>query len=256
MEREFEGMTVLVTGGGGSCIGGPTALRFAQEGADLVICDLHEKRNARWAERIRDEAGARVLDFHLDIADRPAVDRMIEAADRELGGVDILVCNAAENKLGHVVDYDPADWDRTIDVSLTANFYLTRKVLPGMAERRRGSIVYISSVAGWIGNPNEERGEPAYSVAKSAIFSLARNVAHEMGPCGIRANAVAPGLIASRFVEKYEEQFAPLREETPLRRYGTSQDVVEAIVFLASDRRAGFITGDALNVSGGWYMRP
>lgn len=256
MEREFEGCTVLVTGGGGSCIGGPTALRFAQEGANLVICDIHARRNAEWADRIRDETGAGVLDFHLDIADRAAVDRMIAAADEKLGGVDVLICNAAENKLGHMLEYDPADWDRTLEVSLSANFYLTRKVLPGMVDRHRGNVVYISSVAGWIGNPNEERGEPAYSVAKAAIFSLARNVAHELGPHGIRANAIAPGLIQSRFVEKYEDQFAPLRAATPLRRYGTSQDVVEAILFLASDRRAGFITGEALNVSGGWYMRP
>jgi NAD(P)-dependent dehydrogenase (short-subunit alcohol dehydrogenase family) len=256
LEREFEGQSVLVTGGGGDCIGGPTALRFAQEGAQLVICDVHAARNSRWAERIREETGARVLDFHLDIADRPAVDRMLAAAEAELGGVDVLVCNAAENKLGHMVGYDPADWDRTLDVSLTANFYLTRSVLPGMVARHRGSIVYISSVAGWIGNPNEERGEPAYSVAKAALFSLTRNVAHELGPHGVRCNAVAPGLIESRFVHKFAEQFAPLREETPLRRYGTSQDVVEAIMFLASERRAGFITGEALNVSGGWYMRP
>jgi len=256
VEREFEGQSVLVTGGGGDCIGGPTALRFAQEGANVVICDVHAARNGRWAGRIRDETGARVLDFHLDIADRAAVDRMIAAADDELGGVDVLVCNAAENKLGHMVDYDPADWDRTLDVSLNANFYLTHKVLPGMVQRRRGNIVYISSVAGWIGNPNEERGEPAYSVAKAALFSLMRNVAHELGPHGIRCNAVAPGLIDSRFVQKFESQFAALKQDTPLRRYGTSQDVVEAIAFLASERRAGFITGEALNVSGGWYMRP
>jgi 3-oxoacyl-[acyl-carrier protein] reductase len=256
VEREFEGLSVLVTGGGGDCIGGPTALRFAQEGANVVICDMHAARNERWAERIREETGARVFDFHLDIADRAAIDRMIDVAERELGGIDVLVCNAAENKLGHIVEYDPRDWDRTLDVSLTANFYLTRKVLPGMVARRRGNIVYISSVAGWIGNPNEERGEPAYSVSKAALFSLTRNVAHEVGPHRVRCNAVAPGLIESRFVAKFESQFAPLREETPLRRYGTSQDVVEAIAFLASDRRAGFITGETLNVSGGWYMRP
>ena len=256
MEREFEGRVVLVTGGGGDCIGGPTALRFAMEGAHIVICDIHAARNARWADRIRDEAGAQVLDFHLDISDREAVDRMIAVSEQKLGGVDVLICNAAENKLGHMVEYDPSDWDRTLDVSLTANFYLSRKVLPGMVKRRRGNLVYVSSVAGWVANPNEERGEPAYAVAKAGLFALTRNVAHEVAPHGVRCNAVAPGLIQSRFVEKYAEQFAPLRERTPLRRFGTSQDVVEAILFLASDRRAGFITGEALNVSGGFYIRP
>lgn len=254
--REFEGRTALVTGGGGSCIGGPTALRLAQEGCRIVVCDLHERRLKEMAERIRRETGATVLDFHLDISDRPAVDAMIAAADSELGGVDLLVNNACENKLGHIVDYDMADWDRTLDVSITAQFYLIRKTLPGMVARRRGAIVNLASVAGWIGNPNEERGEPAYSVAKAALLSLTRNVAHEVGPSGVRCNAIAPGLIWSRFVEKFQAQFEPLREETPLRRFGRSEDIVEAVLFLCSERRAGFITGEALNVSGGWYMRP
>jgi len=247
--NEFEGRVALVTGGGGSCIGGPTALRFAREGCKLVICDLHARRLKETAEKIRGETGSTVLDFHLDISDRPAADAMIQAAEDEFGGVDILVNNACENKLGHIVDYDLADWDRTIDVSLTAQFYLIRKTLPGMVARRRGTIVNI-------GNPNEERGEPAYSAAKAALFSLTRNVAHEVGPSGVRCNAIAPGLIWSRFVEKFQDQFEPLREATPLRRFGKSEDIVEAVLFLCSDRRAGFITGEALNVSGGWYMRP
>jgi len=253
---EFDGSVVLVTGGGGSCIGGPTALRFAEEGASLVICDLHERRNTEMAERIRKETSAVVLAFHLDIADRAKVDAMIAETERELGRVDVLVCNAAENRLGKIVEYDMADWDRTIDVSLSANFYLARKVLPGMVARRRGNIVNISSVAGWIGNPNEKDGEPAYAAAKAALFALTRNIAHEVGPHGIRCNAIAPGLIWSRFVEKFDTDLRPLVDATPLRRYGRSEDIVEAVMFLASDKRSGFITGEALNVSGGWYMRP
>ena len=254
--REFEGRVVLVTGGGGACIGGPTALRFAQEGASVVICDLHERRNREMAERIRKETGASVLDFHLDIAERGKVEAMLAETEKKLGGVDVLVCNAAENKLGKIVSYEMRDWDRTIDVSLSANFFLARRVLPGMVARKRGNIVNISSVAGWIGNPNEKDGEPAYAAAKAALFALTRNIAHEVGPHGIRCNAIAPGLIWSRFVEKFDADFRPLVAETPLRRYGRSEDVVEAVMVLASDRRAGFITGEALNVSGGWYMRP
>jgi NAD(P)-dependent dehydrogenase (short-subunit alcohol dehydrogenase family) len=256
VEREFADRVVLVTGGGGSCIGGPTALRFAQEGAHVVVCDQHERRLREWAERIRKETSARVLDFHLDIADRPKVDRMIEETERSLGPVDLLICNAAENKLGHMVDYDPADWDRTIDVSLSANFYLARKVLPSMVERRRGGILNIGSIAAWVGDPNPDRGEPAYAAAKAALLSLTRNVAYEVGPAGVRCNAIALGLIWSRFVEKFDAQFRPLVEKTPLRRYGTTDDVIECILFLASDRRSGFITGEAINVSGGFYMRP
>jgi NAD(P)-dependent dehydrogenase (short-subunit alcohol dehydrogenase family) len=256
MAGEFEGRIALVTGGGGSCIGGPTALRFAQEGASVAICDVSQRRNRETAERIRQETGAPVLDFQLDISDRPAVDRMLEEIARSRGEVDILVCNAAENRLGKLLDYDPADWDRTIDVTLSANFYLVRRVVPGMVAKKLGSIVNISSIAGWIGDPNPHHGEPAYSAAKAGIFALTRNVAAELGPYGIRCNAIAPGLVWSRFIQKYETQFAPQKERTPLRRFGTSEDIVEAVMFLASERRAGFITGEALNVSGGWYMRP
>jgi NAD(P)-dependent dehydrogenase (short-subunit alcohol dehydrogenase family) len=245
-----------VTGGGGAAIGGPTALRLAREGASVIVCDVHERRNRETAARIRDEMGARVLDFTLDIADRPAVDAMLDETARTLGPVDVLVCNAAENRLGFVADYDPADWDRTIAVSLTANFYLARRALPGMVAARRGNIVMIGSIAGWVGNPNPERGEPAYAAAKAGLLALTRNIAAEAGPHGVRCNLVAPGLIWSPFVARYEAQFRPLVEETPLRRFGTSDDVVEAILFLVSDRRSGFITGEALNVSGGFYMRP
>lgn len=255
-EREHEGRVVLVTGGGGGCIGGPTALYFGGQGARVVICDLHERRLRQWEERVRKETGATVLAFPLDIADRPAVDRMLEETERAVGPVDVLVCNAAENKLGKIVSYDMADWDRTLDVSLSANFYLSRKVLPRMVERRGGNILHVASIAAWMGDPNPRDGEPAYAAAKAALLSLTRNIAHEVGPSGVRCNAIALGLVWSRFVEKFEEQFRPMIERTPLRRYGRTEDVIECIAFLASDRRSGFITGEAINVSGGFYMRP
>jgi NAD(P)-dependent dehydrogenase (short-subunit alcohol dehydrogenase family) len=253
---EFQDRVVLVTGGGGGCIGGPTAQFFAQQGARVVICDLHERRLREWAERIRKETGGTVLDFHLDIAEREKVQRMVAETEQRLGPVDVLVCNAAENKLGKIVSYAMEDWDRTIDVSISANFHLSRLVLPRMVERGRGNILMIASIAAWLGDPNPRDGEPAYAAAKAALLSLTRNIATEVGPSGVRCNAIALGLIWSRFVEKYEEQFRPMIEQTPLRRYGRTEDVLECIAFLASDRRAGFITGEAINVSGGFYMRP
>jgi 3-oxoacyl-[acyl-carrier protein] reductase len=254
-EREFAGRSVLVTGGGGACIGGPAALWFAQQGAHVAICDVHERRLGEWAARIRAETGREVLSFHLDIARRERVARMVADTERALGAVDVLVCNAAENKLGKIASYAMSDWDRTIEVSLTANFHLSRLVLPGMIARRRGNILMIGSIAGWVGDPNPRDGEPAYAAAKAALNSLTRNIASEAGPHGVRCNAIALGLVQSRFIEKYEDQFRPMIEQTPLRRFGTTEDVIECIAFLASDRRSGFITGEAINVSGGYYMR-
>jgi NAD(P)-dependent dehydrogenase (short-subunit alcohol dehydrogenase family) len=255
-KREFSGRVALVTGGGGGCIGGPTALAFARQGADVAICDLNGGRLQKWATQIESETGAKVVARILDISDKIAIDAFLNEVANKIGDVDILVCNAAENKLGKILEYKQEDWDRTIDVSLNANYYLARHLLPGMVRKQIGTIVNISSIAGWVGDPNPERGEPAYSVAKAGLFALTRNIAAELGPYGIRCNAVAPGLIWSRFVEKYEQELSHFRDATPLRRFGSSNDIVEAILFLASDQRAGFITGETLNVSGGYYMRP
>jgi NAD(P)-dependent dehydrogenase (short-subunit alcohol dehydrogenase family) len=255
-ENEFKGRVAFITGGGGGCIGGPTALAFAKQGASIAICDMHAGRLEKWAKRIWTEAGVKAATAVLDIADKKAIDTFIKLTRDTIGDVDVLVCNAAENKLGKILEYRQEDWDRTIDVSLNANYYLARQLLPGMVRKKVGTIVNIASIAGWIGDPNPDRGEPAYSVAKAGLLSLTRNIAAELGPHGIRCNAVAPGLIWSRFVEKYEADLSRFKEATPLQRYGTSEDIVEAILFLASDKRAGFITGETLNVSGGYYMRP
>jgi 3-oxoacyl-[acyl-carrier protein] reductase len=157
--------------------------------------------------------------------------------------------------LAAIADFDMDAWDRVLTVDLTAAFHLIRLVLPGMIERHRGSIVNVASIAGWLGDANEGREAP-YASAKAALFSLTRSVAFEGGPHGVRCNAVAPGLIWTKFVARYEDQFAPEIERTPVRRFGQPEEVAELIAFLASDKRSGFITGEAINISGGWYMRP
>jgi 3-oxoacyl-[acyl-carrier protein] reductase len=119
-----------------------------------------------------------------------------------------------------------------------------------MKQRRRGSIVSVTSVAAFIGNAYEG----PYAAAKAALHSLTRSVAVEGGPFGVRANAVAPGIIESRFVSRDAARFQTLAEQAPLRRIGRAEEVAEAIAFLASER-SSYVTGEVLNVSGGWYMR-
>ena len=172
MPDEFDGKVALVTGGAGGAIGAPTARRFAEEGGKVVICDVHERRNRETADVLREQTGAEILDFHLDVADRRAVDDMLEETEKRLGPVDILINNAAENVLGPIRSYDPETWDRIIDVDLTACFYLIRRVFPGMLERRSGNILNISSVAGWIAALNPARGEAPYACAKAALHEL------------------------------------------------------------------------------------
>ena len=114
--------------------------------------------------------------------------------------------------------------------------------------------VAVEALAGWLGDANEGREAP-YASAKAALFSLTRSIAFEGGPFGVRCNAIAPGLIWTKFVARYQDQFKTEIERTPLRRFGQPEEVAELVAFLGSDRSA-FITGEAINISGGWYMRP
>ncbi len=251
MEGVLAGRVALVTGAAGDGIGSATALRLAREGAAVVVVDEHERRTKEVAERLAAETGAAVLGLAGDIADRRRMDEVLEEARATLGPVDVLVNNAAINALGEVADLEPERWDRVLEVDLGACFYLTRAVLPGMKERGRGSIVNVSSVAAWLGSGREA----PYAAAKAALHSLTCSVAHEAGPYGVRCNAVATGIIWSKFVRTYQERLRPELERTPLRRFGEPEEVAELVSFLVSTR-SSFITGEVVNISGGWYMRP
>jgi NAD(P)-dependent dehydrogenase (short-subunit alcohol dehydrogenase family) len=249
--REHEGRVALVTGAAGAGIGQAVADRLARDGATVVVTDAHERRTGEVTAALRERHGVdRVVGHPLDVGVRADVDRVVDAVVADLGAIDILVNNAAINVLTEVVDMDPADWDRTLDVDLSGPWYLTRRVLPGMRARGWGSVVNVTSVAAWLGGGNEG----PYAAAKAALHALTRSIAIENGPYGIRANAVAPGIIRSRFVEKYLDRFEGEVAKTPLRRLGEPDDVADVVAFLCSDQ-SRFVTGEVVNVSGGWYVR-
>jgi NAD(P)-dependent dehydrogenase (short-subunit alcohol dehydrogenase family) len=237
--QRFAGLRVLVTGAAGGGIGEATARRFARDGADVVVTDAHERRCREVAVAIDAEAIA------LDVGDRDAIDRAVALA----GPVDVLVNNAAVNVLGTVVDFDPENWDRVMAVDLSGCWYLAKRLLPGMIERRRGSIVNVTSVAGMLNAGHEG----PYAAAKAGLHSLTRTIAGEGGPFGIRCNAVAPGIVRTRFVEKNMATLAPELERTPLGRFAEPSEIAAVITWLASDD-ASFVTGAIINASGGWYM--
>jgi NAD(P)-dependent dehydrogenase (short-subunit alcohol dehydrogenase family) len=251
MAAEFAGRVALVTGGAGDGIGSATVARLARAGAAVAVVDSHAGRSEKVAARVAAESGARVLALPGDVADRARMDEVLAEIAAQVGPVDILVNNAALNVLGDVADLAPADWDRVVAVDLSACYYLIHRCLPAMIERRRGSIVNVTSVAGWIGTGREG----PYAASKAALHSLTRSVAFEAGPHGVRCNAVATGIVWSKFVRRYEDRLRPEIERTPLRRFGEPEEVAELIAFLCSERSA-FITGETINISGGWYMRP
>jgi NAD(P)-dependent dehydrogenase (short-subunit alcohol dehydrogenase family) len=247
----FEGRVALVTGAAGSGIGKATARRLAAEGAAVAVTDIHAGRTEATVEELCNEfPGTRVTAHLLDVGDRGAIDDVVAAVADDLGPVDLLVNNAAVNVLAPVVEYNPADWDRVLDVDLSGCWYLTRAVLPGMIEQGRGSIVNISSVAGALGGAGSEG---PYAAAKAGLQSLTRTVAGEAGPHGVRANAIAVGIVWTKFVEKHAEHLVPEAERGPLRRVGRPDEIAAVVAWLASDE-SSFVTGATVNASGGWYM--
>jgi NAD(P)-dependent dehydrogenase (short-subunit alcohol dehydrogenase family) len=249
---EFEGRVAFVTGAAGAGIGQACARRFAEEGAAVAVTDSHERRTEEVTRALQKDFGERIGGYVLDVSSRERCDEVLAAVERDLGPIDILVNNAAINILGPISEYDPENWDRVIDVDLTACFYLSRRVLPGMKERRRGSIVNITSVAGYLSGGGREG---PYGAAKAGLHAITRGIAFEAGPYGVRCNSVAPGIIWSKFVERHAKSMEVEIEQTPLRRFGTPEDIANAVAWLSSEQ-SSFITGETLNVSGGWYMRP
>jgi NAD(P)-dependent dehydrogenase (short-subunit alcohol dehydrogenase family) len=247
----FEGRVALVTGAAGSGIGKATARRLAAEGASVVVTDVHPGRIATTVAEIQGELpGVRVVGHPMDTGNRAAIDDVVGTVAADLGPIDLLVNNAAVNVLGLVVDFDPADWDRVIEVDLSGCWYLTRAVMPAMIERGHGSVVNISSVASSLGGGGTEG---PYAAAKAGLQSLTRTVAAEGGPYGIRANAIAVGIVWTKFVEKHADRLAPEAKRTPIRRLGQPAEIAAVVAWLASDE-SSFVTGATINASGGWYM--
>jgi 2-hydroxycyclohexanecarboxyl-CoA dehydrogenase len=190
-----------------------------------------------------------------DIADRPAVDAAVRAAEEALGPVDVLVNNAGWERLALFVDSDPVLWDRLLAVNFRGPLNVTHAVLPGMVARRRGRIVSIASDAGRVGST----GEAVYSGCKAAVIGFSKALAREVARHGITVNVVCPGPTDTQLLadvmagERGQKILAGMQRTIPLGRLATPDDVAGAVAYLVSDD-AGYVTGQVLSVSGGLTM--
>ncbi len=242
----------LVTGAAGAAIGSTTCRTLASYGAGIVVLDNHERRTHETAEALSESYDVPVMVAVADVGDRPAMAETMNRVYAEMGSVDILVNSAAVNVQGSIFDYKPEDWDQIIAVDLTACWWLIWRTIGPMRDRRWGRIVNVTSVAAYLGGNGREA---PYSAAKAGLQEVTRGAAIEGGPHNIRVNAVAPGLIRSKWVDAQAEYYQSFLDDTPLRRHGEPEDVANTIAFLCSDE-AAHITGQVINVSGGWYLTP
>ncbi len=242
---------VLVTGGAAG-IGKATALRFAEEGALVVICDLNEAVGHETVKLLGEKAAF----YKVNVASRAEVQAWVEAVVARFGRIDVLVNNAGILRDGQFIKFKEgqlvgqmaeADFDLVISVNLKGVFNCTQAVAPVMAKQMGGVILNATSIVGLDGN----FGQTNYVATKSGVIGMTKVWSRELGKFGIRVNAVAPGFTATEMVTAMPEKVLDgMKARTPLGRLGEPRDIANAYLFLASDE-ASFITGETLRVDGG-----
>jgi 3-oxoacyl-[acyl-carrier protein] reductase len=246
----FSGKRVIVTGGA-SGIGEATSERFLREGADVLVFDIDERALQRSTEPLAAAAaqgGGRLVGHRGDVSSPADVTALLVRALDELGGVDVLVSNAGIAYEEPFLDIPLDHWTRTIDVNLTSMFLVCQEVGRRMVENGGGVILLTSSTNGLVGEDKYAH----YNASKGGVTLLTKSLAIELGPLGVRVNAVCPGYIVTPLAESIDDPdfMAAYAERLPLRHLGKPSDVAGAFAFLASDD-AAFITGETLVIDGG-----
>lgn len=245
----FKDKVVLVTGAAQG-IGEATAIAFAREGARLSLVDLDLNKILAVKEKI-EGMGGESLALQVDISKPVMVNEMIEKTLDHFGRLDVLVNNAGILARGEIEDISDDVLNRVLDINFKGVFYCCRAAIPVMKKQKYGKIVNVSSITAKRG---DNTTAPCYGASKGAILTLTRSLARQVGPFGINVNAVAPHAIDTPMMKYWdEEKRKAVIESLPVRRMGKPEDVAYAILFLASDE-ASFITGETINLNGGYLM--
>ena len=241
----LEGKVALVTGAGRG-IGKAIALRFAQEGANVAFTDLAVNEAVEETVKEIEAMGVKAKAYASNAANFDETHEVVKQIVEDFGRIDVLVNNAGITKDGLMMRMSEAQWDAVINVNLKSAFNFIHAVTPVMAKQRGGSIINMSSVVGVSGNA----GQCNYSASKAGMIGLAKSIAKEMSPRGIRANCIAPGFIitdmTNQLSQEIKDQWA---QQIPMRRGGTPEDVANVALFLASDL-SSYVSGQTIHCCG------
>jgi len=241
---------VAIVTGAGRGIGKAIAIALAREGADVIVNDVDIQTAEDVAKEIK-SLGRQALAIQVDVSDSKEVNQMVQLALKKFKRVDILVNNAAIIRRGTIEDLREEDWNKVIDVNLKGSFNCMKAVVGIMKKQRYGKIINISSVAGKVG---DLASAPCYGASKAGMICLGKSLARELAPYNINVNVVAPHAIETDMSKEWsEEKRKNIIANIPLGRMGEPEDIAEAVAFLVSDK-AKFITGEVLDVNGGYLM--
>lgn len=244
----FDGKVAIVTGAGQG-IGKAIALRFAKEGAAVLVNSAREASCGPVAEEIR-TAGGKAVAVAGDVSDPKVVETVVTTAEKELGGVHFLVNNAGITRDGLLIRMKEEDWDEVLRVNLKSAFLLSKAVARPMMKARFGRIVNITSIVAIMGNA----GQANYCAAKAGMIGLTKSLAKELASRNILVNGIAPGFIETAMTSKLSDELkAGMLKEIPLARFGSGDDIAGPVLFFCSDA-ANYVTGTTLEVAGGLGM--
>jgi len=250
MASETERQIVVVTGASRG-IGRAVAVRFARDGAAVIVNYKGSEAAAQETAQVVTEAGGAATLVQGDVSNRDDAERLIETAIQQYGRIDVLVNNAGIMRDQLLMRMTDDDWDTVLDTNLKGAFHTTRAALRPMLRKRSGRIINISSVVGLIGNA----GQGNYAAAKAGLIGFTKSIAREVASRSITVNAIAPGYIATEMTDAIPENMrGKILEQVPMGRLGTPADVAAVVAFVASSA-AAYMTGAVLHVDGGMVMQ-
>jgi 3-oxoacyl-[acyl-carrier protein] reductase len=248
MEMDFSGKVSIVTGASQG-IGEAIAADLAQKGAEIILIDIQKQKLDEVAKKITGLRG-KAYAYEADVSDSKQVTDLVETLLKTHGDLHHLINNAGITRDSLLMRMKEEEWDSVLAVNLKGVFNLSKALIRHMIRNRYGRIVNISSVVGLIGNP----GQTNYSASKAGVLGFTKSLAREVASRGITVNAVAPGFIATAMTESLPEEVQKqFLDFIPMGRFGTPQEVAQAVRFLISDQ-ASYITGQVINVNGGMFM--